>query len=191
MLSRVCRRTSLTASHRHLLHKQCFYTLAMLYLQASVLTTTECWFSVQQTFHGPLTLPSGDGICYCPGESCPQFSTRADCTLLTLPQIWEENLHSAARGARPIIHVQAPPGLHTQQSHRVRLHNPGQENRWILGGRHQHHCQRCSHAARSQGPVSNTLQAGKLSLTWTILNTPVVELVYWTPQCIFSFCNYF
>lgn len=169
MLRQMYRSTFLTAWHRQPLRKQCicFYTLTMLYLQVSVMTTTECWFLERQTFHGPLTLPSGDGICFGLGESCPQFSTCADHTLLTLPQIWEENLHSAARGARPIVHVQAPPGLHTQQSHRVRLHKPGQENRWILWGRYQHHCQRCSHAARSQGPVSNTLQAGKLSVTCT------------------------
>lgn len=64
-----------------------FTLVTMLFLQVSVLTTMECWFSEQQTFHGPSTLPSGDGICYCPGESCPQFSTCVDWTLLTLPQI--------------------------------------------------------------------------------------------------------
>lgn len=94
----------------------------------------------------------------------PVSNICVDRALLTLTQIWKENLHSTARGARPVHHVQAPPGLHAQQSLRERLHNPGQENRWILRGRYQHHCQRCSHAACSQGPVSNTLQAGGLSL---------------------------
>lgn len=53
----------------------CVYALTMLFLQVSALTTTECWFSEQQTFHGPSTLPSGDGICDCPSESFPQFPT--------------------------------------------------------------------------------------------------------------------
>lgn len=53
----------------------CVYALTLLFLQVSALTTTECWFSEQQTFHGPSTLPSGDGICDGPSESFPQFPT--------------------------------------------------------------------------------------------------------------------
>lgn len=45
------------------------------------MTTLEFWFSERQTFHGPLTLPSGDGICQCPGECFPQFCARVDRTL--------------------------------------------------------------------------------------------------------------
>lgn len=91
------------------------------------------------------------------------FIRCAHCTPLILPQIWEENLHPAARGARSILHVQTPPGFDPQQSHRVWFHDSWQENRRILGCRYQYHCQRCSHAACSKGPVGNTLQAGMLS----------------------------
>lgn len=74
-----------------------------------------------------------------------------------LDQIWEEDLHSSAWGARPWLHVQTPPGLNSHQPRRIRLHYSRQEDGWILGRRYFYNCQRCSHAARTKGPVSNTL----------------------------------
>lgn len=87
--------------------------------------------------------------------------TCAHCTsMLPLHQIWKEDLHPAARRACPLLHVQAPSGLHRHHSHWVWLCHTGQENRWILWCGCQYHCQRRSNAAGQKGPVSNTLQTG-------------------------------
>lgn len=58
-----------------MLESICLYAETLLFLQVLALTTMVCWFSAQQTFHGPLILPSGDGICDFPGESCHQSSS--------------------------------------------------------------------------------------------------------------------
>ena len=85
---------------------------------------------------------------------CSQWSR------ITSFQIWEEDLHPTAWRACPLLYVQAPSWLHPQQPFWLWLCNSGQEDRWILRSRCQHYCQRCSDAACSKGPVSNSLQTG-------------------------------
>lgn len=124
-------------------------------MQAWGTTTRACWFLEQQISPGPSIQPSDEGT--------GSFTAEVLCTRLPSLQwiqIREEDLHPAARAACPRLHVQAPPGLHTQQPHRRWLRHSGQENRWVLGRRCQCHRSRCSNAAGQEGAVSDPLQTG-------------------------------
>lgn len=123
------------------------------------MTTRACWCSGPRTSRGPWTRPSGGGKWkVLEGSGCSVL-------VLTAPslmgQIWEEDLHPVAGGARSQLHVQTPSGINSQRPHRGRFYDSGKEDGWILGRGHFYHCQRRSHAARTEGPVSNPLQKGR------------------------------